>query len=86
MDRNDQSVTPVSWGTARQEIIALQDIILDRLDKGDPITHIWHDLRSAGKLTTSKRTFYKTVRQFLIIWAEVGGRRVSGLDFHRKSR
>jgi hypothetical protein len=77
---------PAEWGASRVEIIVVQDIVLDLLHKGYPINLIWRELSSTSKITMSKHTFYRAVRQFRKIWAEVGRRHVTGWDFHRKSR
>ena len=47
------------WGKARIEVAALSAEIRDRLTKLEPVTQIYEDLRQAGKVTVSERSFHR---------------------------
>ncbi|MDP2699944.1 hypothetical protein [Thalassospira sp.] len=46
------------WGQAKIEFIALRGEIFDEHGKGKSRHRIYHDLRVAGRITMSKRSFY----------------------------
>ena len=47
-----------AWGQAKIEFIALRDEIFDEHQKGKSRNRIYLDLRSAGRITMSQRSFY----------------------------
>lgn len=47
-----------TWGQAKIEFIALRDEIFDEHQKGKSRNRIYLDLRSAGRITMSQRSFY----------------------------
>ncbi len=48
----------VKWGQAKIEFIALRDEIFDEHQKGKSRNRIYLDLRTAGRITMSQRSFY----------------------------
>lgn len=48
----------VNWGQAKIEFIALRDEIFGEHQKGKSRNRIYLDLRSAGRITMSQRSFY----------------------------
>ena len=47
-----------AWGQAKIEFIALRDEIFGEHQKGKSRNRIYRDLRSAGRITMSQRSFY----------------------------
>ncbi|WP_213475601.1 TraK family protein [Thalassospira tepidiphila] len=50
------------WGQARIELLALQDEILAELEKGVSARQIFDQLFSDGRITISRRSFYRRVK------------------------
>ena len=53
------AMAAAKWGKARIEVAALSAEIRDRLTKLEPVTQIYEDLRQAGKVTVSERSFHR---------------------------
>ena len=51
-----------TWGQARIELLALQDEILAEIDKGISARQIFDQLSSDGRITISRRSFYRRVK------------------------
>ncbi|MCW9033493.1 MAG: hypothetical protein OQK35_03215 [Alphaproteobacteria bacterium] len=54
---------PARWGQARIEIGVLREEVLEGLKNGTPISHVYNDLKSDGRLTISLKVFYKWVKR-----------------------
>lgn len=51
-----------TWGQARVELLALQDEILAEIDKGISARQIFDQLSADGRITISRRSFYRRVK------------------------
>ncbi|MBO6809231.1 TraK family protein [Thalassospira sp.] len=51
-----------TWGQARIELLALQDEILAELEKGISARQIFDQLFADGRITISRRSFYRRVK------------------------
>jgi|GEM_PF-1436534 len=51
-----------TWGQARIELLALQDEILAEIDKGISVRQIFDQLSADGRITISRRSFYRRVK------------------------
>lgn len=50
------------WGQARIELLALQDEILAEIEKGISARQIFDQLSADGRITISRRSFYRRVK------------------------
>ncbi|WP_417826869.1 TraK family protein [Thalassospira povalilytica] len=51
-----------TWGQARIELLALQDEILAEINKGISARQIFDQLSADGRITISRRSFYRRVK------------------------
>lgn len=55
----------MQWGQAKVEVAALRDEILERVQEGKTLNHIFQEFKSNGRINASRPSFYRCARELL---------------------